>query len=242
LRYQGSKRRVVKLLYPAILKDLGREPDRIIEPFIGGANFTSGIISAGFSGEIIAGDLDPDCNFMWQKVLEGWLPTLEQELTREEYNAIRAGDFTEDPLRGFARTVCAFSGQPWGGWVDTTKYNLWKSGVSSLSKQQKVLRSANIQVIGGSYDQYEEFITDDSIFYFDPPYSNTTGYGKSSFDTDRMWKYAEELSQQCPVYVSELTAPEGWELVTELDFLHHGNKEHRKVVTEKLFRKSSESF
>jgi site-specific DNA-adenine methylase len=167
---------------------------------------------------------------------------MEQELTRDEYNEINAAEFSEDPLRGFARTTCTFGSHPWGGWVDTTKYNLWKAGVSSLTKQQKVLQSADIQIIGGSYDQYEEYITDDTIFYFDPPYYNTRGYNSSSakvdFDTDAMWRYAENLSEMCPVFVSELTAPEGWDPIAEVDHVYRGNNLSRKTVTEKLFRKT----
>lgn len=254
MKYLGSKRMLTREIWPKILEDLGRTPKRVIEPFMGGANFTSEIIRLGFTGEIIAGDFDPDCTFMWKKVLEGWLPTMAEEPSKEEYLIMRDAPYSEDPLRGFSRVTSAFGGAPWGAWIDNSKYmnykgsgknlNFWKNGVGSLTTQASILRSGNLTIAGGSYDQYENYITDDTIYYFDPPYANTRGYNKGNkgqFDSDAMWAYAEELSKTCPVYISELTAPDGWAEICIIEKSHQSRSTNKKSVLEKVFRKSPES-
>lgn len=253
MKYQGSKRLIAKNIWGAILEDLEyKEPARLIEPFIGGANFTTAVISMGYRGEIIAGDYDRDLNYMWSKVVDGWLPTLSEEPTLEEYNTMRDAGFSEDPLRGFSRSACGFGGSPWGAWIDNSKYlnykiypkdgkvrvqnlDFWKSSVNTVTKQSGLLCKASVKIVGGSYEEYEQYITEDSIVYCDPPYSQTRGYG-NEFDSSLLWNWVERMSEKCPVYVSELSAPSQFEEIWSKELKHGSNHASKKIVSEKLFK------
>ena len=51
-----------------------------------------------------------------------------------------------------------------------------------------------------------------TVVYADPPYENTLKYGKDDFNHKVFWEWAEYLSVSgCLVFVSELSAPSGWE-------------------------------
>lgn len=231
MRYRGSKRTVGKYIYGAILEDLNyKEPAQIIEPFLGGANFTSQIIEAGYRGEIVAGDFDQDLNFMWRKVNEGWLPKIEEKPSKEEYLEMKNSDFNADPIRGFSRSACAWGGVPWNKY-ETSRYD---ACVRSIAKQAAILKSSNLTIIGGSYEEYEKYITEDSIIYCDPPYVDTAGYG-NHFDSEAFWVWVEKISANTRVYVSELTAPSIFKEIWSADLIHSGKGNHTKKVTEKLF-------
>ena len=55
------------------------------------------------------------------------------------------------------------------------------------------------------------------LVYCDPPFAGTKGY-QFKFDSEEFWRWAERLAKSgVLVYVSEYTAPEGWEEVWAKD-------------------------
>ena len=80
-------------------------------------------------------------------------------------------------------------------------------------------------------------LPDGCVVYADPPYNETTGYGKEKFDSDVFWDYMREISKNHIVFISEQNAPDDfipiWErqLTRTLDV----NKNNQFKATEKLF-------
>ena len=76
-----------------------------------------------------------------------------------------------------------------------------------------------------------------AVVYADPPYNNTTGYGKTKFDSSEFWDYVRELSQTNLVYISEQNAPDDFVCLWEKPFTRtlDVNKDNQFKVTEKLF-------
>lgn len=76
-----------------------------------------------------------------------------------------------------------------------------------------------------------------SLIYCDPPYRNTTSYGKNEFDHDLFWEKVRELSKQGHhVYVSEYTAPKDFKTLAKVSkFSSLGGKGASTLKTEKLF-------
>jgi DNA adenine methylase len=236
----GGKFTLATHLLPFVLET---KPTRIIEPFLGGGNFMVRAFKEGYTGEYIAGDYDKDNSFMWKCVLEGWLPKYEDQPSREEYTEMKNAAFSENPLRGFVRSVGSFGSIPWGGYALGVVYdrnpeeNIWKSACNSMKRDSNFVKDKNIAIIGGDYSTYAEYITPDSVVYCDPPYSATTGYTKGeTFDHIRFWDTVREWSKTCPVYVSELTAPDDFVSVFDKGKNHGtGGTMSVKKVTEKLF-------
>ena len=57
-------------------------------------------------------------------------------------------------------------------------------------------------------DYRDVIIPNNSIVYADPPYNNTTGYGKDKFNSDEFWEYMRVISKNNKVFISEQTAPD----------------------------------
>lgn len=64
-------------------------------------------------------------------------------------------------------------------------------------------------------DYRDVIIPNNSIVYADPPYNNTTGYGKDKFNSDEFWKYMRIISKNNKVFISEQTAPNDFKCVWE---------------------------
>lgn len=242
MRYMGGKFNLGKHLAPYILR---HNPDRIIEPFLGGANFTTHIFNQGFTGEYIAGDFNEDVNYMWKCVInDGWLPKIEDRPTLEQYNAEKNTPFYENPLRGFMRTAASFGGNPWASYALDLKAkpgayqpDFWGGPVRGITKQYETLKGKNISIMGGDYSIYRNHLTASSVVYCDPPYVDTANYTirekftKNTFNIDEFWQTMSDWSKVCPVYVSELSAPEDWVAVYSKDMSHF----KRTGASEKLF-------
>ena len=86
-------------------------------------------------------------------------------------------------------------------------------------------------------DYRDVIIPNNSIVYADPPYNNTTGYGKDKFNSDEFWEYMRVISKNNKVFISEQTAPSDFECVWEKEFTRtlDVNKDNQFKVTEKLF-------
>ena len=88
-------------------------------------------------------------------------------------------------------------------------------------------------------DYQEVELPEDCVVYVDPPYKGTTtGYGlKESFDSEKFWDYAREVSKTHNMYISEQNAPEDFVAIWEKPFTRtmNINKDNIFKVTEKLF-------
>ena len=86
-------------------------------------------------------------------------------------------------------------------------------------------------------DYHDVELPKDCVVYADPPYDNTTGYGKEKFNSEEFWKYMREISKEHIVFISEQTAPDDFVSIWEKPFTRtlDVNKNNQFKVTEKLF-------
>lgn len=75
------------------------------------------------------------------------------------------------------------------------------------------------------------------IIYADPPYENTTGYGREKFDSNSFWEYARKVSKEHLMFISEQNAPADFKVIWEKPFTRtlDANKQNQFKVIEKLF-------
>lgn len=208
MKYMGSKARHAKEMLPIILAD--RKPGQwYVEPFVGGANMIDKV-----SGNRIANDKHPHLIELLKAVSEGWMPpTSISEDTYRLANAQR----TVNAITGFIGFGCSYSGKWFGGYArgdDNHGFARNYAAESSRNLMKQAGRLHGVQFHCGSYDELD--IPENSIIYCDPPYAQTTKYATGGFDHAAFWRWCEEkVSEGHTVFVSEYTAPAGWECVWE---------------------------
>jgi len=159
---------------------------------------------------------------------------LPEIITEEQYKYIREHKDEDKILTGFVGFGCSFGGKWFGGYArNKTNTNYALQSKKSLLKDMKNLMTAKFTC----QDYRDLIIPNNSIVYADPPYNNTTGYGKDKFNSDEFWEYMRVISKNNKVFISEQTAPNDFECVWEKEFTRtlDVNKDNQFKVTEKLF-------
>jgi DNA adenine methylase len=83
---------------------------------------------------------------------------------------------------------------------------------------------------------YDKLKPKTSLIYCDPPYENTTGYGKNIFDNTKFWKIMREWSKNNIVFISEYNAPSDFICVSEQEkYSTLSGNSTRSIRVEKLF-------
>lgn len=159
---------------------------------------------------------------------------LPEHISEEEYKYIREHKDEDKVLSGFVGFGCSFGGKWFGGYArNKTGTNYAAQSKKSLLKDMSSLMDAKF--ICKDYREVE--LPKDCIVYADPPYDNTTGYGKEKFNSEEFWDYAREISKEHLMFISEQKAPEDFVSIWEKPFTRtlDLNKNNQFKVTEKLF-------
>lgn len=172
---------------------------------------------------------------------------LPDVVTKELYNECRCAYYNNDFTRyepGFIAAIgflSSYSGRFYDGGFNgqgfldgRTKRNYYNESKRNLLKQITQLSNIKFQ-----YGDYENLYTNqkDCLFYCDIPYQNVKQYSTSiDFNYDRFWNWAERMSENNFVIVSEYNAPENWECIWKKDLLKTMNHGNNVKSTEKLFR------
>lgn len=228
----GSKRRIAKEIIPIILKDLHTD-QWYVEPFVGGCNLIDKVdhqykIGADNNTYLIA---------MWKALQNGWIPPTQ--LSKEEYMNIKddyktQGGIYPDYLIGYVGFNCSFRSKWWGGYNgnDLTRDYMGQTNRSTM-KQVPFIFIKDIVFYNDGYETL--VIPDKSIIYCDPPYANTTKYGKVEFDSDRFWQWCrEKATEGHKVFISEYNAPEDFICIWQKEISSNLGAT-KKTATEKLF-------
>lgn len=159
---------------------------------------------------------------------------LPEKITEEEYKYIREHKDEDKVLTGFVGFGCSFGGKWFGGYARNkggTNYALQSK--KSLLKDMKTLMNAEFSC----KDYRDVELPQNCVIYADPPYNNTTGYGKIKFDSPTFWEYAREVSKNHLMFISEQAAPDDFISIWEKPFTRtlDVNKNNQFKVTEKLF-------
>lgn len=226
MRYMGSKARIGAELARVIGK-----ANAVYEPFVGGGNMT--VHLARNFHTVYASDSDLDLILMWQALLDGWLPPTE--VSEELYRELRHAE--PSALRGFAKYGCSFGGKPWGGYArgKTAKGEPRNyAGESRRNLLKKVPQLSNVTFAHHSFERTPN--VPDSVYYLDPPYKGTTGYG-GGFDYSGFIEWIDSLKGD--IFLSEYEAPDdSWEELWSAPLRKSvGQANNRPIATERLFLK-----
>ena len=159
---------------------------------------------------------------------------LPDYISEEQYKYIRAHKDENKILTGFVGFGCSFGGKWFGGYTrNKTGTNYAAQSKKSLLKDMATLQDAKFIC----KDYREIVLPENCVIYADPPYDNTTGYGKEKFNSKEFWNYARDVSQNHIMFISEQTAPEDFISIWEKPFTRtlDVNKNNQFKVTEKLY-------
>ncbi len=159
---------------------------------------------------------------------------LPEQISEEEYKYIREHKDEDKVLSGFVGFGCSFGGKWFGGYArNKTGTNYALQSKKSLLKDMNSLMDADF--ICKDYRDVE--LPRGCVVYADPPYDNTTGYGKEKFNSGKFWEYMRKISKEHIVFISEQTAPDDFVSIWEKPFTRtlDVNKNNQFKVTEKLF-------
>ena len=233
MRYQGGKSKIAKQISSVIMATREREREResntFVSLFCGSCAVESKV--NGFD-KLILNDNHSYLISLLKGVQNGY--ELPEKITEAEYKYIREHKDEDKVLTGFVGFGCSFGGKWFGGYARNkggTNYALQSK--KSLLKDMKTLMNAEFCC----KDYRDVELPDNCVIYADPPYNNTTGYGKVKFDSNAFWEYAREVSKTHLMLISEQTAPDDFISIWEKPFTRtlDVNKNNQFKVTEKLF-------
>jgi len=227
MRYQGGKSRISTQISAIIERE--RESNTFVSLFCGTCSVESKV--KGFD-KVICNDNHEYLIEMLKGVQNGY--NLPEEISEEQYKYIRDHKDENKILSGFVGFGCSFGGKWFGGYArNKTGTNYALQSKKSLHKDIDNMSNAEFICM----DYRDVYIPKGSVVYADPPYNNTTGYGKQKFDSEEFWEYMREISKYNKVFISEQTAPSDFECVWEKEFTRtlDVNKDNQFKVVEKLF-------
>lgn len=230
----GSKSRIAKYIVPIIQDRLDENLTIYIEPFCGGGN----VIDKIKCKNKIASDNNEYLIELFKNAnkVKTELPDI---VTKEHYKeckeACKYNDFSKYPMWYLAAIgfFASYSGKFYDGGFngvgfleERSKRHYYDEARRNFIKQIPNLK--NIEFRYGDYEElYQEGMWFDCVFYCDIPYKNTTQYSTSiGFNYDRFWNWADRMSKNNTVLVSEYQAPNNWECIWSKPLpktMNHGN-------------------
>ena len=229
MRYQGGKSRIAQQIAEIIQREREREYLTFVSLFCGSCSIESKV--KGFD-KVICNDKHEYLIELFKGVQNGYeLPEL---ITEEQYKYIREHKDENKILTGFVGFGCSFGGKWFGGYAR----NKTNTNYALQSKKSLLKDMDNLMITQFTCQDYRDvIIPNNSIVYADPPYNNTTGYGKDKFNSDEFWEYMRVISKNNKVFISEQIAPSDFKCIWEKEFTRtlDVNKDNQFKVTEKLF-------
>lgn len=238
MRYVGGKSKIAQHLAAEML---AASEGRVVywEPFVGGGSMLPHM--APFFRQTVASDISDDLILMWQALQRGWMPP--EVVTVEEYNELRTAP--PSALRGLVGFGGSFGGKWFGGYArggfdskGNPRNHQWESARAAM-RIRDAIASSPVTFERRHYQTIQPQWGD--VVYCDPPYAETQGYGAAGeFDSAAFWETAERWSELgATVFVSEYSAPEGWESVWSANKRQSLVRpdQGRDIRVEHLFRK-----
>jgi len=241
MKYMGSKSRIAKDIVPIIQRLINEHNIKTyIEPFCGGCN----VIDKINCSTKIASDNHKYLIALLnnQNKLEELLPFV----TKEHYSDVRScfnagGIVYPDWYIGAVGFLASYNGRffdgGYAGLVKTkanTTRNYYDEAKRNLIEQIPNLTDISFECCDYADYNPEKYVN--CLFYCDPPYKDTKQYGTSkNFDYDKFWKWAEQMSKNNIVLVSEHQAPDKWNCIWEQNVKRTIDNTKRVDVVERLF-------
>lgn len=175
---------------------------------------------------------------MWKSLQNGWNPP--KSITKEKYETLKKKK-TASALKGYVGFTFSFGGIYYLGFRgDYGKKRKTVSKPNTESKMKKLgTKFSNVTFKNGSYNTINKNIKD-YIIYCDPPYQiaqNNLYYGEDmkmfKFNWDKFWKWAEKMSKNNIVIVTEYSAPKSFVAIHNFNTNNKVGQGH--LQREKLF-------
>ncbi|MBQ8086227.1 MAG: DNA adenine methylase [Lachnospiraceae bacterium] len=229
MRYQGGKTMIAEPLAKIISMNNGSVDNIFVSLFCGSCVVESKVM--GYRKKIL-NDKHEYLIYLLNGIKNGYIPP--EHISKEEYDYIKQHKEENKMLAGFVGFGCSFGGKWFGGYAKGgIDRNYALESKISLLKDMSTLMDA--EFICSDYIDVE--LPSNSVIYADPPYNNTTGYGKVKFNSVEFWKYAREVSEKHIMYISEQNAPEDFISIWEKKVTRtlDSNKDNYFKASEKLY-------
>lgn len=237
IKYVGSKSRISKYIVPILQRIIDQNHiAAYYEPFVGGANIIDKISCHKRYGY----DINPYLIALFQN--GELVKTLSDEITAEEYKAVRSAYQNQSEqypnwYTGAIGFLASYNGKFFGGRAGMTHTkigtvrNYYDEAKRNFLSQLPFLKDVQFEVSDYRALQFEP----NSLIYCDIPYSGTTGY-EEVFDHKAFWDWAEEMSKDNYVVVSEQTAPSGWKSIWSTPVKRTLDNNSRSTAVENLYQ------
>ena len=237
MKYMGSKSRIKKHIVPILQQIIDCNNIEVyIEPFVGGAN----IIDSIRCNNKIGGDNSEPLIELLKYVRDGGI--LPEEVPKELYDDVRSNKNTNKYEKWFVGAIgflASYNGRYFdGGYAKTV---ISKSGsirnYYDEAKRNILQQAKDLQGIKFKYGEYTQFSdVKNTLIYCDIPYKDKKQYGTSkNFDYKTFWEWAEKMSENNIVIVSEEQAPKIFKCIWEQEITRTQDNTKRFKATEKLF-------
>ena len=179
----------------------------MIEPFCGGLSMTCAMIKEIPLVQVIASDAAPGLITLYEAVRSGWVPP--QELSREQWAALKTRAGEDDRLVAFAGFGCSFNGVYFASYGEPSFARQAAAGL-----ERKIGVCSKVRFLARPYQEIS--VDDPCVIYCDPPYRNTDPSAYRSlkftdharFDSDAFWVWCREQAHRgAHVLVSEYAGP-----------------------------------
>lgn len=246
MKYLGGKQRLGKHLSP-VLHDFiiqynleNPKLEYYLEPFCGSLGVLKNMTDINIP--VYASDYHPDLIAMWKGVQDGSL-VFPESVSEAEYNNAKTL-VSPNALKAFigfgmsfgGRFFCAYSQK----YMGNSKADFCKEMRNSLNAKRPMITNVDF-----SCKDYKDWKPNNAFIYCDPPYKSNRDlvrYRKGTrkyekFDTDEFWNVMREWSKTNLVLISELVAPDDFEVVWTLITRRTAGIAKVQRSEEKLFRK-----
>ena len=245
MKYMGSKSRIAKYIVPILQKYIDEcDIDTYIEPFVGGAN----IIDQIKCDTRMAIDNNHYLIALFQHLQKGG--ELYKEVSKELYDRARdsfmgrSNEKFDDWEIGNIGFLASYNGRFFDGGYGKPVYEKTKNGVRyrdyyAEGKKNLLKQSDDLSDVMFTCSDYKNIRKDlrNTVIYCDPPYNDTKRYKNAvNFDYEEFWDIVRELSEENIVIVSELNAPDDFEVIWEKLVSRSIKVNDKSKAVEKLFK------
>lgn len=236
MKYVGSKNRISKYIVPIIQSYIDNlNIENYIEPFVGGANMIDKIICKNKYG------------FDSHKYLIALLKQTQidtsifpNDISESLYKDVKEnmGNKYEDWFIGLTG-FCSFGGKWFGGYPrgfkndKVTPRNITNETIRNLVKQSENLKDIIFDCRDFRDIDLSKF--NNSVFYCDPPYRDTTKYSTGNFPYEEFYEWCRRVSKNNIVLISEYYMPEDFKCIWSKDVKCGLDQKVVTDRTEKLF-------
>lgn len=249
MNYFGGKSRVAKWIVPIIQKAIDENDIHFyLEGMCGGLN----IIDKVKCDRKFAYDLNKYLIYLFIHLKDGG--ELPETVTKETYDRARTAWYKgntdkefQDWEIGCYGALCSYGGRFYdGGWSYEVDEKLKEGTIKHRNYYQE--RKRNL------LKQFEQPLCQDIMFgisdyrdlnemsgyciYMDPPYAKQKEYANSKdrFNHNQFWDVMRKWSQNNIVFVSELSAPDDFDIIWEQEINRSIKSSGSSRAVEKLFR------